>query len=123
MNELVGHSGLTYRDWQYNVIQDFLAGRRETLPRYSDFLKEFVAYPNGVPVVSVVSCVTGEDVQLPEPLLIGSSELGSFISGLQSQSVAEWNVQNPDRVIGGVDDWRTRHRAEGAEADTGFEVS
>lgn len=90
---LVGHSGLTYAQWQQRRIDEFLAGKRDTLFEPHAFDREFVADTDGwmPPLEKICNAVTGEWVTLPEPIRVHIDDLDRVIAEYQEQFLKEWN--------------------------------
>lgn len=99
---LVGHSGLTYAVWQQQRIDDYLAGRRATLWEPHDFDREFLADRDGMmpPIVAVVNAVTGQPVQLPEPIRVHVDDLDRVLAEFQARFLDEWHAQHPACACG-----------------------
>lgn len=91
---LVGHSGLTYSQWQDRRIAEYLAGARATLSEPHDFDREFVADRDGwmPPLEKILNTVTGEWVTLPEPIRVHVDDLDRVVAEYQNRFLEAWKA-------------------------------
>lgn len=81
MNDrFVSRSGATYPEWLRQAASDFLAGQRDAMPTYTEFLKEFEAEADadGYVTIRALNGPTGEEIPLDEPLRVHVDDLGKL---------------------------------------------
>lgn len=90
----VGHSGLTYPQWQDRRIAEYLAGKRATLSEPHDFDREFVADCDGLmpPLEKILNTVTGEWVTLPEPIRVHVDDIDRVVAEHQERFLKKWKA-------------------------------
>jgi hypothetical protein len=98
--EPIGHSGLTYRQWEDRRIAEFLAGRRDTVTDPHDFDREFVADADGMmpPIAAIINCVTGQPVPCDPPLRVHVDDLDRVVAEYQARFLAEWEAGAEERA-------------------------
>jgi hypothetical protein len=108
--ELIGRSGLTVREWEQRCLDDFLAGRRDTLSRPWEFAGEFYADDEGqLPIEQLQNTVTGAWVALEQPELVHVDDMERYLADWAAKCEAEWKARPPmpSGLPGWDRPWRT----------------
>lgn len=91
----VGHDGSTYTEWLHHGVREFLAGQRDTLPSYDEFLKSFIADCGGfMTIATVANWLTGEYVDVNTEIHI--ADVDWLTESWQRVFEIEWKVATAD---------------------------
>ena len=97
--ELVGHSGMTVKEWNDWHVSEYLAGRRDPNGVPWEFEREFVADADGyVQIEKVCNHVTGEWITLDPPRRMHLDELDRFLAEQRARFEAEWEAGAAERA-------------------------